>query len=37
LGDSLKIAVQHAETWLFGVLKQAEIPVPNGQKIPKRF
>lgn len=37
LGDSLKIAVQHAETWLFGVLKQAETPVPNGQKIPKRF
>uniref|UniRef100_UPI00148F35AF bifunctional hydroxymethylpyrimidine kinase/phosphomethylpyrimidine kinase n=1 Tax=Acinetobacter nosocomialis TaxID=106654 RepID=UPI00148F35AF len=23
LGDSLKIAVQHAETWLFGVLKNA--------------
>lgn len=37
LGDSLKIAVQHAETWLFGVLKNAETPVPNGQKIPKRF
>lgn len=37
LGDSLKTAVQHAETWLFGVLKQAETPVPNGQKIPKRF
>ncbi|MCI3879821.1 hydroxymethylpyrimidine/phosphomethylpyrimidine kinase [Acinetobacter higginsii] len=37
LGDSLKIAVQHAETWLFGVLKHAETPVPNGQKIPKRF
>lgn len=37
LGDSLKIAVQHAETWLFGVLKQAETPIPNGQKIPKRF
>ena len=36
-GDSLKIAVQHAETWLFGVLKQAETPVPNGQKGPKRF
>ena len=32
LGDSLKIAVQHAETWLFGVLKNAETPVPNGQK-----
>lgn len=37
LGDDLKIAVQHAETWLFGVLKNAETPVPNGQKIPKRF
>ncbi|GAB01577.1 MULTISPECIES: hydroxymethylpyrimidine/phosphomethylpyrimidine kinase [Acinetobacter] len=37
LGDSLKIAVQYAETWLFGVLKNAETPVPNGQKIPKRF
>ena len=37
LGDSLKIAVQHAETWLFGVLKNAESPVVNGQKIPKRF
>lgn len=37
MGDELKIAVQHAETWLFGVLKQAETPVRNGQKIPKRF
>ena len=37
LGDSLKIAVQHAETWLLGVLKNAESPVANGQKIPKRF
>ncbi len=37
LGDNLKTAVQHAETWLFGVLKQAESPVKNGQKIPKRF
>ncbi|SPL71596.1 hydroxymethylpyrimidine/phosphomethylpyrimidine kinase [Acinetobacter stercoris] len=37
LGDGLKQAVQHAETWLFGVLKNAETPVPNGQKIPKRF
>ncbi len=36
-GDELKQAVQHAETWLFGVLKNAETPVPNGQKIPKRF
>lgn len=36
-GDQLKTAVQHAETWLFGVLKRAETPVPNGQKIPKRF
>lgn len=37
LGDELQAAVNHAETWLFGVLKQAESPVPNGQKIPKRF
>ena len=37
LGDSLKIAVQHAETWLFGVLQNAETPVVNGQKIPRRF
>lgn len=37
LGDDLKIAVQHAEVWLFNVLKNAETPIPNGQKIPKRF
>ncbi|MCU4437196.1 hydroxymethylpyrimidine/phosphomethylpyrimidine kinase [Acinetobacter bereziniae] len=37
LGDQLKIAVQHAETWLFGVLKNAETPIEDGQKIPKRF
>lgn len=37
LGDALKDAVHHAETWLFGVLKNAETPIPNGQKIPKRF
>lgn len=37
LGDSIKTAVHHAETWLFGVLKNAETPVANGQKIPKRF
>lgn len=36
-GDNLKQAVHHAETWLFGVLKNAEIPVEGGQKIPKRF
>lgn len=36
-GDALKTAVQYAETWLFGVLQQAESPVENGQKIPKRF
>lgn len=36
-GDALKQAVQHAETWLFGVLKQAETPIEKGQKIPKRF
>nr|WP_218950031.1 MULTISPECIES: hydroxymethylpyrimidine/phosphomethylpyrimidine kinase [unclassified Acinetobacter] len=37
LGDELKTAVHHAETWLFGVLKIAESPVVGGQKIPKRF
>ena len=37
LGNNLKTAVQHAETWLFGVLKNAESPVDGGQKIPKRF
>lgn len=36
-GDVLKTAVQYAETWLFGVLKNAESPVEGGQKIPKRF
>ncbi len=36
-GDALKTAVHHAETWLFGVLKNAESPVEGGQKIPKRF
>ncbi|MCF9000023.1 hydroxymethylpyrimidine/phosphomethylpyrimidine kinase [Acinetobacter nectaris] len=36
-GDQIKQAVHHAETWLFGVLKNAETPVINGQKIPKRF
>lgn len=36
-GDALKDAVHHAETWLFGVLKNAESPVKNGQRIPKRF
>ena len=36
-GDSVKVAVHHAETWLFSVLKQAETPVEGGQKIPKRF
>ena len=37
LGDHLQQAVQHAEVWLFNVLKHAESPVLNGQKIPKRF
>lgn len=37
LGDDLKVAVHHAEVWLFGALTSAETPVPNGQKIPKRF
>lgn len=36
-GDGLKTAVHHAETWLFGVLKNAESPIKGGQKIPKRF
>nr|WP_218945397.1 hydroxymethylpyrimidine/phosphomethylpyrimidine kinase [Acinetobacter sp. YH12239] len=36
-GDQIKNAVHHAETWLFGVLKRAEIPVEGGQRIPKRF
>lgn len=36
-GDSIENAVQLAESWLFGVLKNAESPVVNGQKIPKRF
>ena len=36
-GDDLKQAVHHAEVWLFSVLKKAEMPVINGQKIPKRF
>lgn len=36
-GDNIQQAVNHAETWLFGVLKNAESPVPHGQKIPKRF
>ena len=37
LGDALNVAVNHAEAWLFGVLKNAESPVEGGQKIPKRF
>lgn len=36
-GDTVQQAVNHAETWLFGVLQQAESPVADGQKIPKRF
>lgn len=36
-GDSIENAVHLAETWLFGVLKEAESPVIGGQKIPKRF
>lgn len=36
-GDALQAAVKQAEAWLFGVLQHAEIPVPNGQRIPKRF
>lgn len=37
LGDALNVAVNHAETWLFGALKNADSPVEGGQKIPKRF
>ncbi len=36
-GDRIQDAVNHAETWLFGVLKKADIPVEGGQRIPKRF
>ena len=36
-GDDLKQSVNHAETWLLKKKKKAEIPVPNGQRIPKRF
>ncbi len=36
-GDHTLQAVQHAEAWLFGVLKQADIPHPAGQRMPKRF
>ncbi len=36
-GDQLQHAVEQAEQWLFGVLQQAESPVMNGQKMPKRF
>ncbi|MEB3753644.1 hydroxymethylpyrimidine/phosphomethylpyrimidine kinase [Acinetobacter sp. MD2(2019)] len=37
LGDNIQQAVNHAETWLFATLKNAESPVVGGQKIPKRF
>ncbi len=37
LGDELKTAVHHAETWLFGVLKIAQSPVIGGQKNSKTF
>ncbi len=37
MGDALNVAVNHAEAWLFGVLKNADSPVEGGQKIPKRF
>lgn len=33
----LEHAVHQAEAWLFQALKQAEIPIENGQRIPKRF
>lgn len=36
-GESIQNAVNHAETWLFSVLKKADIPVEGGQRIPKRF
>lgn len=36
-GDHVLQAVQHAEAWLFGVLKQAEVPHELGQRMPKRF
>ena len=37
MGDALNVAVNHAEAWLFGVLKNADSPIEGGQKIPKRF
>ena len=37
MGDALNVAVNYAEAWLFGVLKNADSPVKGGQKIPKRF
>ncbi|MFP5006344.1 bifunctional hydroxymethylpyrimidine kinase/phosphomethylpyrimidine kinase [Acinetobacter pittii] len=37
LGDSLKIAVQHAETWLFGVLKNATPLYQTDKRYPKAF
>lgn len=36
-GHHIKQAVHHAEAWLLGTLQNADAPVKNGQKIPKRF
>lgn len=37
LGDSLTTAVQLADIWVQHVLSLADIPHPDGQRIPKRF
>lgn len=37
VGDDLVTAVKTSEHWLYGVLKNAESPHREGQKMPKRF
>lgn len=37
LGDTLVTAVQCADIWIQQVLRVADIPHPQGQRIPKRF
>lgn len=36
-GDGVSHACQHAEVWLHQVLKRADIPHADGQRIPRRF
>lgn len=36
-GDHITQAVHHAEVWLFNTLSNADSPIENGQKIPRRF